>query len=84
MQPKPSFHALNNLINNEWKTMITVKAGEDGSVKFRGFKGNYRISWKDKSGKEKSGKDEHKESANVNHLVILIVHIMLLEILRFY
>jgi len=52
MEPKPSFYALDNLINNEWKTMITVKAGENGSVKFRGFKGNYRISWKDKSGKE--------------------------------
>ena len=52
MEPKPSFYALDKLINHEWKTNMTVKAGENGSVKFRGFKGRYRVSWKDKSGKE--------------------------------
>ena len=52
MEPKPSFYALDNLINHEWKTNLTVKAGENGSLKFRGFKGRYRVSWKDKSGKE--------------------------------
>ena len=51
MEPKPSFYALDNLINHEWKTNMTVKAGENGSLKFRGFKGRYRLSWKDKSGK---------------------------------
>lgn len=52
MEPKPSFYALDKLINQEWKTRMTVKAGENGSVKFRGFKGRYRVSWKDKSGKD--------------------------------
>jgi GH35 family endo-1,4-beta-xylanase len=52
MEPKPSFYALDNLINHEWKTNLTVKANENGNVKFRGFKGRYRISWKDQSGKE--------------------------------
>lgn len=52
MEPKPSFYALDNLINHEWKTNLTVMAGENGSLKFRGFKGRYRVSWKDKSGKE--------------------------------
>ncbi|WP_085537701.1 endo-1,4-beta-xylanase [Massilibacteroides vaginae] len=51
MQPKPSFYALNNLVNNEWKTNITVKSDKTGKIKFRGFKGNYRITWKDKEGK---------------------------------
>jgi GH35 family endo-1,4-beta-xylanase len=54
MQPKPSYFALNKLINEEWKTRITVKSGEDGAIKFRGFKGNYRITYKDSSGKEKT------------------------------
>lgn len=53
MEPKPSFYALDNLINHEWKTNLTVKAGENGSLRFRGFKGRYRVSWKDKSGQEK-------------------------------
>jgi GH35 family endo-1,4-beta-xylanase len=52
MEPKPSFHALDKLINHEWKTNMAVKADENGNVKFRGFKGRYRISWKDNSGKQ--------------------------------
>ena len=51
MQPKPSYYALNQLINNEWKTNTTVVADENGKVQFRGFKGKYRITYKDKKGK---------------------------------
>lgn len=51
MQPKPSYYALNQLINKEWKTNLTVKADESGKVQFRGFKGKYRITYKDKKGK---------------------------------
>jgi len=54
MQPKPAYHALNKLINDEWKTRLTLKAGEGGTVAFRGFKGKYRVTWKDASGAEKS------------------------------
>jgi GH35 family endo-1,4-beta-xylanase len=52
MEPKPAFYTLDNLINHEWKTNITVSTDENGIVKFRGFRGKYRLSWKDKSGKE--------------------------------
>ncbi len=52
MEPKPSFHALNDLINKEWKTRTSVKAGKNGAVEFRGFRGKYRLSWQDKDGKE--------------------------------
>lgn len=54
MQAKPVYHALNNLINNEWKTDITTKADKQGRVAFRGFKGNYRITWTDKRGREQT------------------------------
>lgn len=54
MQPKPSYHALDNLINSEWKTNMTVKANRKNKIKFRGFKGNYRITWKDVDGHENS------------------------------
>lgn len=50
MVAKPAYYALDNLINNEWKTKITAKPDKEGRIKFRGFKGNYRITWKDNSG----------------------------------
>jgi len=55
MQPKPSFYALDQLINHEWKTNFTQKA-EQGTVdlKFRGFKGEYRVTWTDASGEIKT------------------------------
>ncbi len=52
MTPKPSFYALDQLINHDWKTKETVVAERDGTVKFRGFKGAYRLSWKDKNGND--------------------------------
>lgn len=50
MQPKPSCFALNDLIHNEWKTRLSVRADETGAVKFRGFLGKYRLRWKDATG----------------------------------
>lgn len=52
MQPKPSYFALNKLINDEWKTKAAVKAEADGTVKFRGFRGKYRLTWKGAAGNE--------------------------------
>lgn len=52
MEPKPSFLTLDSLINDEWKTRTTVETDENGIAKFRGFKGKYVVSWKDKAGKE--------------------------------
>ncbi len=54
MQPKPAYHAINNLINKEWKTNIITKADNNGNVAFRGFKGKYEISYTDKNGKQKT------------------------------
>lgn len=54
MAPKPAYFALDKLINQEWKTNIAVKADKDGRVEFRGFRGKYRLSWSDVSGKEQT------------------------------
>lgn len=52
-QPKPSFYALDQLINHEWKTRFSQKAETSSmELRFRGFKGKYRISWTDENGKE--------------------------------
>lgn len=50
MQPKPSYYALDELINHEWKTRLEVKVSKDRTVSFRGFRGEYEISWTDKEG----------------------------------
>ena len=52
MNPKPAFFALDELINHEWRTNLSAKPDADGNVKFRGFKGRYRLSWFDKDGNE--------------------------------
>ncbi|AWI10666.1 1,4-beta-xylanase [Ereboglobus luteus] len=54
MQPKPSFHALNQLINHEWKTNMTIKNPGTGTAAFRGFKGKYKITWRDASGRDRT------------------------------
>lgn len=50
MSPKLSYYALEHLINHEWKTEETVKVGSQGEVKFRGFRGNYEVTYTDKEG----------------------------------
>jgi len=52
MQPKPAYYAMNELINKEWKTNLTTKADKNGQIKFKGFKGEYRISWTDANGEK--------------------------------
>ena len=53
MKKKPVYHALDQLINHEWRTQTKVKVEGDGRgvVKFRGFKGRYRLSWTGADGK---------------------------------
>lgn len=51
MRPKTVYYALDQLINNEWKTRLTTKAS-GGKVSFRGFRGRYRLTWKGPDGKE--------------------------------
>ena len=52
MEPKPAFYALDKLINHEWKTSTTVVTDKNSTARFRGFKGQYRVSWKNSSGGE--------------------------------
>ena len=53
MRPKTAYYALDDLINRQWKTRTSVKAA-DGKVAFRGFKGRYRLTWKDASGQSRT------------------------------
>lgn len=51
MNKKPVYEVLDELINHEWKTNLIVRSDENGLLKFRGFRGVYKLSWKDKKGK---------------------------------
>ena len=53
LRHKPAYDALDDLINREWRTKTSVKA-TGGKVSFRGFRGRYRLAWKDADGKERS------------------------------
>ena len=45
LQRKPAYEALDELINGEWRTSVKLPVA-DGKVAFRGFRGDYRLSWR--------------------------------------
>jgi len=49
MNPKPSYKVLDQLINHEWKTNMTVKTDANGKATFRGFHGKYTILVKNRN-----------------------------------
>ena len=52
MRPKTAYFAMDDLVNREWKTKAKVKVeGGRGTVRFRGFRGRYRLTWMDANGK---------------------------------
>jgi endo-1,4-beta-xylanase len=55
MTPKASFHVLDDLINHEWKTRLDVPvetyANGCRQICFRGFPGEYRLTWTDAEGR---------------------------------
>lgn len=57
MTKKPAYHALHDLIWKEWMTKTTATVA-DGRISFRGFRGRYRLTWKDAAGHEVSSETE--------------------------
>ncbi|WFB34471.1 endo-1,4-beta-xylanase [Kiritimatiellota bacterium B12222] len=58
MEPKLAYHALNDLINKEWKTRTQVQASDEGTISFRGFRGRYRLTWTSPEGEAKTAEVE--------------------------
>jgi len=54
--PKPAYEALDDLINNKWKTHFATRSDTRGEVRFRGFLGGYEIQVVSPSGKTRIGK----------------------------
>jgi len=53
MRRKPVLDTLEGLINTAWKTHLSLTAAADGSVSFRGFKGDYAVSGVGKDGADR-------------------------------
>ena len=51
---KPVYHTLRKLVHEEWRTHAKVTADAKGAIAFRGFKGGYRLSWKNAAGETES------------------------------
>jgi len=47
---KPVHDMLDNLINHEWKTRVTLRPESGKPITFRGFKGRYIVKWIDAAG----------------------------------
>ncbi len=50
-RPKPAYTKIRQLIKEEWMTKITARTTEDGSIDFRGFYGDYKITLKTSEGR---------------------------------
>lgn len=60
MTPKPAYDVLKDLIDRQWTTTLLLTPDAEGRIRFRGFKGKYRISWTDRHGKD------HEESLELH------------------
>lgn len=50
LNPKPAYYVIQNYINNEWRTNLTLTTDENGEVSFRGFNGDYTVTAKTDGG----------------------------------
>ena len=46
LRPKPVYHVLDKLFNEEWKTSLTTKTDNNGIATFKGFYGDYSLKVK--------------------------------------
>jgi len=49
-RPKPAYKKIRHLIKEEWMTKTSARTAEDGSIDFRGFYGDYKITLETKEG----------------------------------
>ena len=43
-QAKPAYHALDQLINQQWNTQIEATTAQHGRAQFRGYYGSYTVT----------------------------------------
>ena len=71
MNPKPAYKVLDQLINHEWRTNLTLKTDANGKMSFRGFHGTYLV--KTEKGKVKKEMPlELKSESNKTEMTIVL------------
>ena len=70
LTPKPVYDRLHTLIKRTWWTTLDVKTARDGTAKFRGFTGRYRIQIRTPRGLTVREAEVARNKSN--HIVILI------------
>lgn len=58
LEPKASYHALDELINHAWKTNASVRTDATGRAAFRGFFGKYEVTLT---------RDDKTQQVEINH-----------------
>lgn len=53
MRPKTVYYAMDELFNHQWRTHLSTEV-KDGKVSFRGFRGQYRLTWRTPTGEEQT------------------------------
>ena len=70
LKPKASYRALDQLINQEWKTRALAETRADGVAHFRGFFGKYEVTVT-KGDVKKTFTIEHTAAADSHHQITL-------------
>ncbi len=70
---QPIFNKINDLINNQWKTKLTLKTDSDGKVNFRGFCGEYSLKIKPENGPAIGNRFYVDKKEDINTMVIKTV-----------
>ncbi len=70
LKRKPSYEALDQLINHEWHTDIEMKTQKDGRVIFRGFYGDYDVEVSTDGKHYKAVRPFCKEETGYHHEIV--------------
>jgi GH35 family endo-1,4-beta-xylanase len=67
---QPVFHKVNDLINGQWKTRLTLNTDSSGKISFRGFCGEYSMKIKPENGPAIGHRFYIDKKEDVNNMVI--------------
>lgn len=70
LQPKAAYRALDQLINQEWKTRVSCETDSEGRVSFRGFYGPYQIKVTTASGAQEFTW-QHRRAGQANSRLVV-------------
>lgn len=67
---RPIFHKVKDLIHSEWKTKLKLQTDESGTVKFRGFCGDYSLKPKPANGPGTGYRFSLDKNQNIHYITL--------------